>query len=102
LDYDDGTPASTPQMAYDVCNFIGYMQRRNGFKRPDFNLWKMMMASGVLLMFPLKYLKTRGHFRNLLSVRYEMYSVRDGVYYHHLKKGMRNQRAPDFRYQIWG
>jgi ubiquinol-cytochrome c reductase cytochrome c1 subunit len=30
IDYDDGTPASTPQMAYDVANFISYMQRRVG------------------------------------------------------------------------
>lgn len=25
LDYDDGTPTSTPQMAYDVANFLTYM-----------------------------------------------------------------------------
>ena len=35
LDYDDGTPASTPQMAYDVSNFIGFMQRRSGYRHPD-------------------------------------------------------------------
>lgn len=35
IDYDDGTPVSTPQMAYDVANFISYMQRRDGGKRGD-------------------------------------------------------------------
>ena len=25
IDYDDGTPASAPQMAYDVSNFINFM-----------------------------------------------------------------------------
>jgi len=25
IDYDDGTPASTPQMAYDVSNYIAFM-----------------------------------------------------------------------------
>ena len=35
IDYEDGTPASTPQMAYDVTNFIWYMQRRHGGKYPD-------------------------------------------------------------------
>jgi len=25
IDYEDGTPASTPQLAYDVSNFIAYM-----------------------------------------------------------------------------
>jgi ubiquinol-cytochrome c reductase cytochrome c1 subunit len=35
LDYEDGTPASTPQMAYDVTNFINYVQRRVGYRKPD-------------------------------------------------------------------
>jgi len=25
IDYDDGTPASAPQMAYDVSNYISFM-----------------------------------------------------------------------------
>jgi hypothetical protein len=32
MDYDDGTVASAPQMAYDVSNFISYMNRRAGGK----------------------------------------------------------------------
>ena len=35
IEYDDGTPASTPQMANDVSNFIAFMQRRAGHSRPD-------------------------------------------------------------------
>lgn len=35
IDYEDGTPASAPQMAYDVSNFINFIQRRNGYKKPD-------------------------------------------------------------------
>lgn len=35
LDYEDGTPASTPQMANDVANFICFIQRRSGYRRPD-------------------------------------------------------------------
>jgi len=35
LEYEDGTPSSTPQMAYDVANFIAYCQRRTGWRRPD-------------------------------------------------------------------
>jgi hypothetical protein len=26
IDFDDGTPASAPQMAFDVSNFISFMQ----------------------------------------------------------------------------
>ena len=35
LDYEDGTPASAPQMANDVSNFIFFMQRRQGWRMPD-------------------------------------------------------------------
>ena len=35
LEYEDGTPASTPQMANDVANFINFMQRRVGHSHPD-------------------------------------------------------------------
>lgn len=28
IDYEDGTPASTPQMANDVANYLCFMQRR--------------------------------------------------------------------------
>jgi ubiquinol-cytochrome c reductase cytochrome c1 subunit len=35
LEFEDGTPASTPQMANDVANFITFMQRRTGHRRPD-------------------------------------------------------------------
>jgi len=57
--------------------------------------------SGFLLWWPFKYLKTRATFRNLLCMRYEMYAVRDGVYYHHLKKGMKNTRAEVLRNKLW-
>lgn len=35
LDYEDGNPTSTPQMANDVTNFINFMQRRVGHLHPD-------------------------------------------------------------------
>lgn len=89
IDYDDGTPASTPQMAYDVTNFITYMQIRGGGKLPDrlFRLNLMIFASLALL--PIRYLVGRAMFRNFLSFRYEAYAVRDGVYYKHFRTGQR-------------
>jgi len=101
IDYEDGTPASTPQMAYDVSNFLAYMQRRTGYKKPDFNVRQWMLMSGFILWWPFKYLKTKALYRNLLCMRYEMYAVRDGVYYHHLKKGMKNSRADQLRGKIY-
>ena len=87
IDFDDGTPASTPQMAYDVSNFIAYMQRRTGFSRPDKMVRTYMVMTGIMLLMPFKYFKTKAFYRNLLSTRTEMYSVRDGLYYNHFKTG---------------
>ncbi len=67
LDYEDGTPASTPQMAYDVTVFTAYMQRRKGLRFPDKEVLKYMIITGGLLLFPFKYLKTHSFYRNLLS-----------------------------------
>ena len=69
------------------------MQRRTGFKRPDKQVRYYMILTGFLMLYPFKYLKTRAYFRNLLSVRWEMYAVRDGVCYNHFKKGGVNSRA---------
>ena len=69
------------------------MQRRTGFKRPDKQVRYYMVITGFIMLYPFKYLKTRAYFRNLLSVRWEMYAVRDGVYYNHFKKGGVNSRA---------
>lgn len=60
-----------------------------------------MIFTGVCLLLPFKYLKTRAYFRNLLSVRWEMYAVRDGVYYNHFKTGARNSRAYQFKGKVW-
>ncbi|CAD8086567.1 unnamed protein product [Paramecium sonneborni] len=101
VDYEDGTPASTPQMAFDVTNFIQFVQRRSGFQRPDKTVRYYMFLTGVALIYPFAYLKTRGFYRNNLSLRWEMYAVRDGVYYNHFKKGWKNSRAIQFRGQVW-
>lgn len=87
IEFDDGTPASAPQMAFDVSNFINFMQRRSGHKRPDKVARYYMFLTAFCLLYPFKYFKTKAYFRNLLSVRYEMYAVRDGLYYKHFKTG---------------
>jgi ubiquinol-cytochrome c reductase cytochrome c1 subunit len=60
-----------------------------------------MILTGFALIFPFSYFKNRAFYRNLLSVRWEMYAVRDGVYYNHFKKGMKNSRAIQFRGTYW-
>lgn len=52
-----------------------------------------MFLTAFFLLTPFAYFKCRAFYRNLLSVRWEMYAVRDGVYYNHFKKGMKNTKA---------
>lgn len=101
LDYEDGTPASTPQMANDVSNFINFMQRRDGYRRPDKEVRKWMVFTAVMLLMPFKYLKTYAYYRNLLSYRTEMYAVRDGLYYKHWKTGFKSMKSPQYRNNYW-
>ena len=59
-------------MAYDVTNFISFMQRRTGYRAPDNKLRMYMVLTGVAFFLPFAYLKTTAYTRNILSVRYEM------------------------------
>lgn len=93
LDYDDGTPASTPQMAYDVSNFLTFMQRRVGFRYPDFSFFLWTCAIAVTAMIPLRNIVTQGFLRNVFSYRIEQYAVRDGLYYKHFRTGQRSIKA---------
>ena len=67
IEYDDDTKASTPQMAYDVSNFITYMQRRVGVLNGDRTFVTSCVVLSALLLYPVRYLKTRALYRNLMS-----------------------------------
>lgn len=88
IDYDDGTPTSTPQMAYDVSNFISYMQRREGGKKADRMVRYYAAFSAIILLgAPLRHLIGKAYFKGMSSYRYEVYAIRDGVYYSHFRTG---------------
>jgi ubiquinol-cytochrome c reductase cytochrome c1 subunit len=101
IDYDDGTPASTPQMAYDVTNFISYMQRRVGGKRPDRMFRYNVILFAMICLTPLRYILTNGASRNFLSYRFEAYAVRDGLYYKHFRTGQKSIKANYWRGKSW-
>lgn len=101
LDYDDGTPASTPQMAYDVSNFITYMQRRAGGKLPDRLFRLNVIALAFLCIAPFKYISIHGFIRNVFSSRLEVYAVRDGHYFKHFRTGQRNIKAKFKNGRMW-
>lgn len=67
IDYDDDTKASSPQMAFDVSNFISYMQRRTGVLRGDFKFIQCVVILGLALLYPIRYMKTKANYRNIFS-----------------------------------
>lgn len=101
IDYDDGTPASTPQMAYDVSNFITFMQRRVGGKLPDRLFRYYLITFALVLTVPLRYVLSNGAMRNIFTYRLEAYAVRDGNYFKHFRTGQRNSRASHKRALFW-
>lgn len=101
IDFDDGTPVSTPQMAYDVANFITYMQRRSGGKDPDRSFRYVTIGFATTLLMPLFWVATRSLFRNYNCYRREVYAVRDGIYYSHYKSGMATHLAPRLRNKLY-
>jgi ubiquinol-cytochrome c reductase cytochrome c1 subunit len=101
IDYEDGTPASTPQMANDVSNFISFMQRRTGHSYPDKQIRKWIFLFGFCLLFPFRYLRTTAYFRNLMSTRAELYAVRDHLGYKHWKTGLKSCKASSYRTNYW-
>jgi len=62
-----------------------------------------MILTGVALIFPFKYLRTKAYWRNLLSLRWEMYAVRDGAYYNHFRANAKGAKAENYRnaYFMW-
>lgn len=101
IDYDDGVPTSTPQMAFDVANFVTYMQRRLGGKMGDRIARLTAIVCGFIMLYPLKYTLVKGRVRASLSIRNELYAVRDGVYYNHFRHGQKNAKAPQWRSKLW-
>jgi len=93
IDYDDGTPASTPQMAYDVSNFLTFMQRRCGYRKPDMKFNSYMLCFALLLSMPLRNVVTNGFIRQIFSYRIEQYAVRDGLYYKHFRTGLKSVKT---------
>ena len=69
VEFEDGTPASTPQMANDDANFIFFLQRRVGWRRNDKKARQTMVFFGILMILPIKYLKTQAYYRSLLCTR---------------------------------
>ncbi len=66
LKYEDGTPASTPQMANDVATFLDYL---GAFNFPDFRLSMVMCASTIITWFAISWFYIKYHEFNLHSCK---------------------------------
>lgn len=60
-----------------------------------------MVVMGLILLAPLKYLRTAAYYRSLLSTRTEVYAVRDHLGYKHWKTGQRSAKAMEYRSNYW-
>jgi hypothetical protein len=64
LKYDDGTPASTPQMAHDVATFLDFIENK---QYPDIRLTGYMVATTVFLWVGISWFYVKYHDFNLHS-----------------------------------
>jgi len=86
LKFEDGTPASTPQMAHDVSTFLDFLENH---QVPDTHLQIIMIWTLIALWFPLSMIYIKYHDFNFHAYRYEVYALRDGTSYN------------KFRQKIW-
>lgn len=75
VEYDDGTPASTPQMAYDVAEFCHFMATKDNLEY-RIGWLKFLMIS--LTIAPFMYFRIRVARTAIYHVRVELYNVSDG------------------------
>jgi ubiquinol-cytochrome c reductase cytochrome c1 subunit len=85
LKYDDGTPASTPQMAHDVATYLDFLENK---QYPDIRLTSYMVATTIILWVGISWFYVKYHDFNLHSCiyyltldRHEVYALRDGSGY---------------------
>ena len=78
LKYDDGTPASTPQMAHDVATFLDFMENS---LYPDIRLNCYMMLTWLATWMTISWFYIKYHEFNYHSWRYEVYALRDASGY---------------------
>lgn len=85
IEYEDGTPASAPQMAHDVSEYLAYIARS---KVPDQKVVIGMIGCIILTFYPVSYFFTKYHYVNTYSHRFEVYAVKNGKGYKKFREKM--------------
>lgn len=91
IEYEDGTPASAPQMAHDVAEYISYLGKSKG---PDQKIVVSMMLAVVATFYPISYMFTKYHYVNTHSYRLELYAVKNGGYKKFREKMFKTNKTP--------
>ena len=91
IEYDDGTPASAPQMAHDVSEYLSYIYKS---KYPDERVLIWMGFAMFSMFYCVSHLYTRYHYVNLYSYRFEVYAVKNGGYKKFRQKMWKTHKIP--------
>ena len=90
IEYDDGTPASAPQMAHDVSEYIAYLGKS---KVPDTKVVISMLLILTATFYPVSYMFTKYHYVNTYSHRVELYAMRTGGYKKFREKAFKTHKT---------
>jgi ubiquinol-cytochrome c reductase cytochrome c1 subunit len=91
IEYDDGTPSSTPQMAHDISEYLAYLARN---RAPDQKLLICLTSAICLTFYPISYFFTKYHYVNTYSFRFEAYAVKNGGYKKFREKMFKSHKMP--------
>lgn len=91
IEYEDGTPASAPQMAHDVSEYLMFLSRD---RVPDTKviIWHVLLVANCFYL--VSYFYTKYHFVNILSQRFEVYAVKNGGYKKFREKMYKTNKIP--------
>uniref|UniRef100_A0A7S3II53 Uncharacterized protein n=1 Tax=Strombidium inclinatum TaxID=197538 RepID=A0A7S3II53_9SPIT len=91
IEYDDGTPASAPQMAHDVSEYLQFVAKA---KAPDQRVLVSMFMGISLFFYGVSYMFTKYHYVNTYSHRFEVYAVKNGGYKKFREKMFKTHKTP--------
>lgn len=91
IEYEDGTPASAPQMAHDVSEYLMFISRA---KAPDTKVVIWLILFLMMTFYPVSYLYSKYHMVNCLSHRFEVYAVKNGGYKKFREKMFKTNKMP--------
>jgi ubiquinol-cytochrome c reductase cytochrome c1 subunit len=75
IEYPDGTPASAPQMAYDVSEFCHFMAAKDGL---EYRMAWTKLLLIFLTVLPFSLFRVKHAKASILGARIELYNVSDG------------------------